>query len=252
MGKAVAKSVEATAPAHTSGVEIAPLIERIMTDPSIPIDRVEQAFSFYQKVQADEARKAFTEAMVSAQAEMEPIRKDAYNPQTKSKYASFDALDRAARPIYSKHGFAPTYRTEPSDKPDHIKVILTLMHRAGHERDYPMDIPADGKGAKGGDVMTKTHAAGSALSYGKRYTLGGAFNLITTERDDDGNAAGGGGMASDNQIAELKQLIADTNVDIGWICGRYSVEGLSDLTQKQISECKAGLAARKRKMEAAR
>jgi hypothetical protein len=30
-------------------------------------------------------------------------------------------------------------------------------------------MPGDGKGAKGGDVMTKTHATGAALSYGQRY-----------------------------------------------------------------------------------
>jgi hypothetical protein len=49
-------------------------------------------------------------------------------------------------------------------------------------------MPADGKGAKGGDVMTRTHAAGSAFSYGQRYLLKLIFNIATGE-DDDGNAA---------------------------------------------------------------
>ena len=49
-------------------------------------------------------------------------------------------------------------------------------------------MPADGKGAKGGDVMTKTHAHVSATSYGKRVLLGMIFN-IATGNDDDGNAA---------------------------------------------------------------
>ena len=44
------------------------------------------------------------------------------------------------------------------------------------------------KGAKGGDVMTKTHAAGSALTYGQRYLLKMIFN-IAIGSDDDGNAA---------------------------------------------------------------
>src|SRR5690606_15862485 len=53
-------------------------------------------------------------------------------------------------------------------------------------------MPADGKGAKGGDVMTKTHAAGSAMSYGQRYLLKLIFNVAIGENDDDGNSAGSG------------------------------------------------------------
>jgi hypothetical protein len=40
--------------------------------------------------------------------------------------------------------------------------------------------------------MTRTHATGSALTYGKRYLLIAMFNLsIADDADDDGNAAGG-------------------------------------------------------------
>jgi hypothetical protein len=52
-------------------------------------------------------------------------------------------------------------------------------------------MPVDGKGARGGDVMTKTHAMGSGVSYGMRYLLRMIFNLAI-DYDDDGNAAGGG------------------------------------------------------------
>jgi hypothetical protein len=51
-------------------------------------------------------------------------------------------------------------------------------------------MPVDGKGARGGDVMTKTHAMGSGISYGMRYLLRMIFNLAI-DQDDDGNAAGG-------------------------------------------------------------
>jgi hypothetical protein len=50
-------------------------------------------------------------------------------------------------------------------------------------------MPADGKGARGNDVMTKTHATGSAVSYGMRYLLKMIFNVSSGEADDDGNAA---------------------------------------------------------------
>jgi hypothetical protein len=48
-------------------------------------------------------------------------------------------------------------------------------------------MPSDGKGAKGGDVMTKTHATGAAESYGMRYLLKMIFNIAIGEEDNDGN-----------------------------------------------------------------
>ena len=50
-------------------------------------------------------------------------------------------------------------------------------------------MPSDGKGAKGGDVMTKTHATGAAMSYGMRYLLKFIFNVAVGEDDTDGNGA---------------------------------------------------------------
>jgi hypothetical protein len=64
-----------------------------------------------------------------------------------------------------------------------------LAHRDGFSRRYQIDMPIDTKGARGGDVMTRTHATGSAYTYGKRYLLIGMFNLAIDD-DDDGNVAG--------------------------------------------------------------
>jgi hypothetical protein len=51
--------------------------------------------------------------------------------------------------------------------------------------DHRIDMPADGKGAKGGDVMTKTHAMGAAASYGQRYLLKLIFNIAVVVSFDD-------------------------------------------------------------------
>jgi hypothetical protein len=116
-----------------------------------------------------------------------PISADATNPQTRSKYATYAALDRAAKPIYTAHGLAPTFTTEPMSEPDMLLIVGFLGHRDGHQRRYQIPMPRDTKGAKGGDVMTKTHATGSAFTYGKRYLLSAMFNLAVDD-DTDGNA----------------------------------------------------------------
>lgn len=68
-----------------------------------------------------------------------------------------------------------------------VRVLCYVAHAQGHSRTYHIDMPADGKGAKGGDVMTKTHAVGAGASYGMRYLLKMIFNVAVGEDDADGN-----------------------------------------------------------------
>lgn len=220
--------------ANETSAPILNMLQKVIDRPDVPVERLKAMFDLYRDVEADQSRKDFTASLVAAQSEMEPVRKDASNQNTKSKYATFEALDRAIRPAYTKHGFAPSYNTEQSDQPDHVRVVLTLMHKAGHERRYTADMPADGKGAKGGDVMTKTHAFGSAFSYGKRYLLAGAFNVIATERDDDGNAAGNATLNED-QIKQIEKLIKDTGANREAFLGMGGFEDVKDIPQSQFN-----------------
>jgi hypothetical protein len=155
------------------------------------IDVIERLSALQERAQDRDAEMQFNEAMNAAQTELGRIAPDLTNPQTHSKYASYAALDRKIRPIYTKHGFSLSFDSGDSPLADTVRVTCFVSHRAGHTRKYtgpPM--PADGKGAKGGDVMTKTHATGAAMSYGARYLLKFIFNISVGEDDVDGNPAG--------------------------------------------------------------
>jgi len=166
------------------------IIDRAARDPTVDLDKMDRLLAMFERLKATAAESAFNDAMAQAQAEMEPIKKDCDNPQTRSRYASYAALDRAVRPIYSRHGFGLSFNTvRPRNAVDTDIGVVCYATAKGHTRLYEIDMPADGKGAKGGDVMTRTHATGSGVSYGMRYLLKMIFNLST--EDDDGNAAGG-------------------------------------------------------------
>lgn len=151
------------------------------------IDVIERLAALQEKVLAREAEALFNEAMNRVQSELQPVAKNLDNKHTNSKYASYAALDRAVRPIYSKEGFSLSFDTGDAPGPDMVRVVCYCSHSAGHTRTYKVDMPADGKGAKGGDVMTKTHATGAAMSYGMRYLLKYIFNIAIGEDDTDGN-----------------------------------------------------------------
>jgi ERF superfamily len=165
------------------------MIERAARDPSVDIDKMDRLLLMRERENARLAEQAFNADLVAAQGEMVAVVADSTNPQTRSRYASYAALDRAVRPIFTRHGFGLTFNTSDAHGPDQARITCDVCHCSGHTRRYQIDMPVDGKGARGNDVMTRTHAMGSGMSYGMRYLLRMIFNLAI-DTDDDGNGAG--------------------------------------------------------------
>jgi len=164
------------------------------------IDTIERLAKLQREMIEYDAKVAFNDAMQRAQSKMKRVGADATNPQTRSKYASYAKLDGALRPLYSEEGFSLSFNTADSPLPDHLRVICDVS-KGGYVKPYQLDMPNDGKGAKGGDAMTKTHATGAAASYGMRYLLKMIFNVAVGESDDDGNSA-----AREMEIEEFDRI----------------------------------------------
>lgn len=188
------------APAPTEAVAFLSLIERASRDPSVDIEKMERLMAMHERMIAKQAEADFNDAMAACQREISTIAADATNPQTRSKYATYAKLDSKLRPIYTKHGISLSYGTEPASDGEHVRVIAYVA-RGGYTRKYQVDMPNDGKGAKGGDVMTKTHAQGAGIAYGMRYLLKAIFNVAVGEEDRDGNQPDG--MGADEKDALL-------------------------------------------------
>jgi len=241
MSNAVTKT-EAQPPAVADySASLLEVISKAARDPNVDIDKMERLLQMQERVQARDAEVAFNQAMNAAQAEMAPIGANASNPQTKSRYATFDKLDRVLRPIYTAHGFSLSFDEGESPKPEHVRVLCYVSHVGGHTRTYHRDMPADGKGAKGGDVMTKTHAAGAAGSYGARYLLKGIFNVAVGEDDHDGNSAAA--TINDEELARLQQLVEVTNSNIPKLLAAVGLpnQPLRNLTLAGYERCKDAL-----------
>lgn len=177
--------VVASAPAVAA--EPVSMFERLARDPSVDVEKLERMLAMKERSDLRVAEGLFNSAMSAAQQAMRPIAADATNPQTRSRYATYAALDRVLRPIYTNHGFGISFDTGESAQPEWVRVLAYVSHSGGFARTYHADMPADGKGAKGGDVMTRTHAVGAAMSYGMRYLLKMIWNVAVGEDDRDGN-----------------------------------------------------------------
>src|ERR1700744_5651775 len=171
--------------------EFSPLtIMQSAVEKGFSVEQLKALMDLDERYQANRSKSAFVNAMQRAQRDMKRIGVDSNNPQTHSKYASYSKIDDAIRPIYTAEGFSLSFNTVDTENPLEVKVVCEVDHIDGFTKLYQIVMPSDGKGAKGNDVMTRTHATGSALTYGRRYLVNMIFNLNIGQTDDDGNGAG--------------------------------------------------------------
>lgn len=211
------------------------MIERAARDPSVDVTKMRELLALAKEQRDEDSRIAFDDAMTAAQGEMRAIAADATNPQTKSKYASFLALDRVMRPIYTRHDFALSFNTADGAPENYVRVVCDVS-RKGHSRRYQADMPADGKGAKGGDVMTKTHAVGAAMTYGQRYLLKMIFNIAIGD-DDDGNAPGAGEKISAADAQNLRDMIRAAGANEARFLKWARVTKIEDIPAEVYESC---------------
>ncbi len=226
----------------SEGAAVLQIIERAARDPSVDIGKMRELLAMRNEMMAQEAKREYNKAMTAAQTEMLPVSVNASNPQTQSRYATFHALDGALRPIYTKHGFSLSFGTAEGAPEDCVRVMCQVSHAAGHVEEKHLDMPADGKGAKGGDVMTKTHATGAALTYGRRYLEGMIF-YISIAPDDDGNGASKTNhtLIDAEQFRELQDLIEKSDSVEEKLLAYVKAESLEKLNITQFNMAVAAM-----------
>lgn len=222
---------------HNDSATLMQAIVSMSANSEVDVEKMERLWAMKERIDAKNAEIDFNTAMVAAQTSMKRISADASNPQTKSRYASYAALDKALRPIYTDNGFALSFDTGDAPIELYVRVMCHLSHKSGHSRTYHVDMPADGKGAKGGDVMTKTHAAGAAMSYGMRYLLKMIFNVAVGEDDIDGNTPME--KINESQINEIHAKITENDLSMDgflrWLRTDLKCDGISDINAQAFS-----------------
>lgn len=249
---AAVPAVASSIPQHLQMTPLDALIERASRDTSIDIERMKELILLRNQERDEARRQAFYQDLSAAQSEMRTIGVDKDNSQTRSKYASYDTIYRKLKPIYTKHHFALTFNTEESGKDGTVKIICEVTHNAGHIKEYSIEMPSDGKGAKGGDVMTKTHATGAAITYGKRYLLNMIFNVSTGDEDDDDGNLTGQDLSPINaeQAKELTALI-EASVGTKRFLEVMNLEKIGNLPARDFEKVKKSLENKKKEASAA-
>jgi hypothetical protein len=128
-------------------------------------------------------------ALAKAQSVMKAAVINKQNPHFKNKYADLASVFEAVRKPLTDNGLSITQTTQLRD--GMFLLVTTMGHVSGQWRrsEYPLPLGA------------KPQELGSALTYGRRYSLS-AICGIAADEDDDGEAAHANGNGTSTVIGE--------------------------------------------------
>lgn len=228
---AVAKTTKDVAPVSESAA-IFQVIERAATNPNVDIDKMERLIQMQERIMDRNAKSAYAAALAEMQPELPVVIErgaiDMGNNRPKQRYALWEDINDAIKPVLARHGFGLSFRTGQQDG----KIIVTgiLSHREGHSEETTMHLPVDTSGSK-----NAVQAVGSSTSYGKRYTASALLNLTSRGEDDDGRAAGAGQLVSAEQAAQIEALIVEVQADKAKFLTYFKVPSITDIPLAQFN-----------------
>lgn len=251
--------VEPQAPAPYRDSMVA-MIERVVMDPSIPIDRLKEMLSMKERLEdrareddERQAKKAYFAAMSKCQTDLPVVIKKKKNTHTNSKYADLAAIEEQAMPVIHKHGFGVSFQPDGYNEKGELQIRWEISHDAGHSRCGIAGIPVDGAGSQGKVNKTGTQAFGSTATYGRRYLLCMLFNISTGD-DQDGNRSSSKETPADEprtiteaQVAELQQMIVETGANIAGFLKWMNVEKLEDIESQNLKTARDALELKRKK-----
>lgn len=200
------------------------VIERAARDPDIDIDKMERLLVMQERIFARTAEADFNAAMSACQAEMPVIKATFKNDQTSSYYAALEEVDRVARPIYTRHGFALSFGTADCPIEGCYRQTCKVSHRGGHSEMRQADLATDMVGLKGNPNKTAIQGFSSSMTYGQRIITRLVFNIVIGD-DNDGN----GPTLSKDQIGAIEQKLKDSGTNRDQFLEWWKIKSLENM-----------------------
>lgn len=216
------------------------IIAKSASDPTIDLERMERLIAMRDKEMERLARERFNNALASAQAEMPQVIADAQNSHTHSRYATYEAVSKAMQPVLQKYGFSLSFGEGKSELPDCLKIVCTVSLGA-YEKHYEAHIPFDNGGMKGNANKNATQAFGSTITYGRRYLKTMIFDVAVKDQDDDAQSVSNSPIITDDQFAELNNLLDANEIDKAKFCAYMGVDAIANIPQSDFARARIAI-----------
>jgi hypothetical protein len=183
-------------------------------DPTVDVAKLSALLEMQERMEVRQGVVAFNRAFHAMEPHLPRVKKngEVFYPVNKNQpdgpkrhafnYAKWEDVDDAIRPLLREYGFHLAFNT--TQRPgDGGGVIVTgrLCHVDGHEEVASFALPLDTSGGK-----SNLQGYGSSTSFGQRYCAKLLLNIVFEDEDDDGQR-GGERFVTDDQAAELRDLL---------------------------------------------
>ncbi|HET9320025.1 MAG TPA: ERF family protein [Bryobacteraceae bacterium] len=186
------------------------MIAALTRDPSVQIEKMEKLLEMRERIQQQEAEKAFTEAMNRVQEKVPPIYKtrkiyEKNGGGVRSMYANLEDVDKLLRPLTLAEGFMLSYTTDPTSTDKLVKLQLVVKHYRGHKETYDLALPVEDS-----KLRSDVQDVAAAVSFGRRILMCLAFNIVTLETDINGEQPSE--LLTEEQVEVIRGLLEKCNL----------------------------------------
>lgn len=217
-----------------------------MRDPSIDPERLEKFLAIGRTLEADQARRDYIAAFMGVKDALRDIKinkrgRIVYEPKggkpgSVVKFMKYEDIAAAVKPVLAKHGMAATYSYEYTQNPPKVIAVMTVIHRAGHFQEF-RSVPLPMVDSSGG--KNDVQGAGSIGSYGRRYVVCPAFDIVAEDEDDNGSGKSEPVPVTQDQIDRFTDIIQECQSrESGfekrfhkWLQSEFEVDGVAKLFQ---------------------
>ena len=178
-------------------------------------------------MKSSEQLEKLAEALCAAQGDMGGAVKGSNNPFFKSSYADLTSVIKAIKEPCFKNGLS--YVQLPHRDGNSIGVVTRLMHTSGQWLEHEFTLPM---------VKGDPQAAGSAVSYARRYALQALFSIPSVDDDSESAMLRNGQQPTvKDEYEELVEKLSDsieaikTGIEIGDLV--MAKEAWDELTEEE-------------------
>lgn len=232
-------------PAQVSG-----LVELALRE-KVPVEVLKDLVALQERVTARAARLAYFEALHRFKTEIGPVPKtkaivvdtDGVR-KVRSRYAPLDVIAEHIREGLHKNGLMYHWSSvvEGSD----VEIFCHVTHVEGHTESSSFRFQTRDAAAP---KMNGVQIAGSARTYGERYSLIQALGLTTADVDDDGEGAEGGDgePITPVQEADLRAMLRETGADERRFLQYMGAESVGAIPAAKYQQAVAALEQKRRR-----
>lgn len=203
------------------------------------LDKLEKLLTLQERWDANEAKKAYNQAMAIFKADPPQINKDkkvAYK-EVRYSHASLANVTDKINTALSKHGLSASWTTRQDGQ---IFVTCRITHKLGHTEETTLSAGADTTGSK-----NSIQAIGSTVTYLQRYTLLALTGLATFDQDDDAICTGAE-MINEYELANIETLISEVKANMVSVLKYAKVENLDQILKSDYKKIIAALESKRK------